>query len=387
MNCMNRCALVLLMIFSFFSYSKSVLYPSERIMTFANAETLTYFQKGDATKPLVIFIPGDSHLARISYGYPQGQEKDFLAYWVHHRGYSFLGLSYPLANSVYSQKYPSFSIQQWGDQIVQAADYFIKAHGLSKKIVVLGWSMGGAVEQVVYKAAQKRGLDLEVFIGLSAVPPLPFIMQSGSFDTNVMNKDHLAKRSQLVPWFMKQLTSQNALNGHTIISPSVYKNEFIGDIPTALSAEGYYLEKDKFIKNNELTYQDSGVFDFAHTPWIALIVDDALEDAKISTIDPFSWNFIRAEMIFHRYLKKGINPSQWSSLKELIKKIPDQLMATVHGNHFFFVGEQGAKATALHMENLINTVNHLKLLLQTQSVKSDELKGVRSQPPSVNLVE
>jgi hypothetical protein len=33
------------------------LYSQELVMQFANAQTLTYFQKGDASKPLVIFIP------------------------------------------------------------------------------------------------------------------------------------------------------------------------------------------------------------------------------------------------------------------------------------------------------------------------------------------
>ena len=366
-------SIALLMLFTLLTdiaEAKSLLYPRESVMQFADAQTLTYFKKADPEKPLVIFIPGDTHLARIAYGYPQGKEKDFLAYWVNERGYSFLGLSYPLDNPVYSKKYPDFTIHQWGEQIIQTAEYFIKQHRLSKKIIVLGWSMGGSVEQSVYAAAQKHGLEMEAFIGLAAVAPLPFIMQSGPFDTSIMAEHKLAKRDKLFPWFKDQLTIQNKLNGHKIIPKRLYHDEFLGNIPAALAAEGYFLNDGKFIKNNEMTYQDSGVFDFANTPWIALVVDDAKDDAKISLIEPYTWNFIRAEMVYQRYLKSGIAQEKWSAMQDLVKKMPSQLTTTVHGTHFFFVGELGAKNTALQIEILTNRIKLLKRQLKNHRVKS-----------------
>ena len=45
----------------------------------------------------------------------------------------------------------------------------------------------------------------------------------------------------------------------------------------------------------------------------------------------------------------------------------------MHGTHFFFVGELGAKATAFHIETLIDKVNHLKELLRRQGTASKEL--------------
>ncbi|TAL60977.1 MAG: hypothetical protein EPN84_08710 [Legionella sp.] len=377
---MKKSLLFLLVLTSSIALAKSPLYPQESVMQFAGAQTLTYFQKGKKEKPLVIFIPGDSHLARIGYGYPQGNKKDFLAYWMHERGFSFLGLSYPLDNPVYNNKYPNFTISQWGEQIAETAEYFIKQHGLSKKIVVLGWSMGGSVEQRVYEAAKKRGLEMEAFIGLAAVPPLPFVMQSGPFDTNIITKDKLADRKKLYPWCIEQLELQNHLNNHTIIPAELYKAEFIGDIPAGISAEGYYLKDNQFIHSNEMTYEDSGVFNFGKTPWIALIVDDAKEDAKISLIDPYSWDYLRAEMIYKRYLKPGINPDRWKSIQDIVRKIPVQLLTKVHGTHFFFVGEQGAKATAAHIESLLKRVNYFKDLLKRQKapVKDHALAKLES---------
>lgn len=364
--------LLLGMLYHINVFSNSRVYPNEQLLSFANAQTLTYFSKGRPDKPLIVFVPGDSHLARISYGSPQGLKKDFLAYWIKQKGYSFLGASYPLANPVFTQKYPEFTIQQWAQQLVKSAQFYIKKNQLGNHIVVLGWSMGGAVEQVVYAAAQKEGLEMDLFIGLAAVPPLPYIMQHGSFDTGTMGTDYLAKRSQIVPWFTQQLRAQNALNEHEIIPQDLYISDYIGDIPIAIAAEGYYFKDKRFITDKEQVYRDSGVFNFAQTPWIALIVDDSVSDSKISLIDPYSWDFIRAEMMYHRYLKQPLTMNAWLALRKIIKKLPEQLTATVHGNHFFFVGEQGARDTANQIELLIDRVREIQSTVQNQLALANE---------------
>ncbi|MEM9105679.1 MAG: alpha/beta hydrolase, partial [Pseudomonadota bacterium] len=58
------------------------LYAGEELLATNGIETLTYFKAGDPEKPLVVFVPGGFHLARVYYGYPGGVEKVFLAYWL-----------------------------------------------------------------------------------------------------------------------------------------------------------------------------------------------------------------------------------------------------------------------------------------------------------------
>lgn len=343
------------------------LYENEQLIEAAGAQSLVYFKKGDAKKPLLIFIPGDSHLARIAYGYPQGQAKDFLAYWLNLRGYSFLALSYPTDNPIFSKTYPGFTIKQWGDQVAEIAKKIINENQLNNQIVVLAWSMGGSIEQSITIAAKKQNLNLLAFIGLAAVPPLPYIMQSGPYSTGDMLKNGLADRKSLQAVFVDLLNKQSQYNQHEIIDPVMYKQEFLGNIPAGLSAEGYIFQDNKLVKNIPQTLKDSGVFDFANTPWIALIEDTSTDTAKISLIDPFSWDFMRAEMIYKNYLKSidysKLTRVNWQKIKELINELPKSLKIQVNGNHFFFVGEKGAQASANAIAVLINRVTQTKKTL------------------------
>ncbi|RAP36068.1 hypothetical protein B1207_10890 [Legionella quinlivanii] len=354
---------LLLLLFVFDNQAKAGLYPGETIMKGGGAESLVFFKKGDPDKPLIVFVPGDSHLARISYGFPHGKEKDFLAYWLNKKGYSFLGISYPLENPVYTQVYPGFSIHDWGEQIAEISQQIIEKHKLSNKIVILGWSMGGSIEETATSAAVKHGLEVQLFIGLSAVPPLPYVMQSGPYSTGTMRANHLADRSKLFPIFYQLIEQQNQLNQHKIIPETVYTSEFIGHIPAALAAEGYMYQNRHLVKNIPSTLKDGQVFDFANTPWIALIVDDSMTTAKISLIDPAAWNFLRAEMIYSQYLKgklSGASSHKWHKISELLNSLPQLLTMTVNGNHFFFLGEKGARKTAEQINELLGRVDSLK---------------------------
>lgn len=338
------------------SYSTERLYPNEKMMVVEGTEILSYFEMGDRHKPLIIFVPGNAHLARIGYGYPDGNSKDFLSYWIHKQGYPFLGVSYPTDNKVFNQLYPAFNITDWGNSIIGVAKDIIKKNHLSKNIVVVGWSMAGSVVQTVNAAAKKEGLNLKLFIGLSAVPPIPYIMQDSPIKMDKMLSNHLADRHKLYPWFHRWLKQQNAYNQHIIISENIYQEQFLGDIPIALGAEGYHYKNDKFIFDIQKTIDDSGIFNFAMLPWVAQIVDDSPETLKISVVDPYAWKFLLMQMIYQNYIN---NKNKWIDNK-LITTIPDSLMIKVHGSHLFFVGEKGAKITAKTIEELIEKADRLE---------------------------
>jgi len=230
---------------------------------------------------------------------------------------------------------------------------------------VLGWSMGGSVEETVNVALKKRGLTLDLFIGLSAVPPLPYVMQAGPYDTNKILPNKLADRSILTPIFVKMVEEQSQYHQHDIIPKDIYQDEFLGNFPTALSAEGYHYQNGKFIYNINQTLADGGVFNFADTPWIALIRDDSPSTAKLSLIDPAIWNYLRAEMVYKNYLANqalsSLPRDKWEAISKMIDTLPQQLTMTVHGNHFFFVGEKGARETAEDVDELISRVKKISL--------------------------
>jgi hypothetical protein len=74
-----------------------------------------------------VFLPGNSFLARIAYGFPGGREADFL-----------------------SNVYPKFGITDWGRQVVASANKVITDDGLSRSLI-------GRPVETVARAAGTRG--------------------------------------------------------------------------------------------------------------------------------------------------------------------------------------------------------------------------------------
>lgn len=97
----------------------TLLYPGESIADAAGYPCLIKQSIVSDNKPLVVLIPGDANLARVFYGFPGANPKDFFEYWLNKDGYSTLAISYPTDNSVFGKKtYPFFNIHDWAEQAV-----------------------------------------------------------------------------------------------------------------------------------------------------------------------------------------------------------------------------------------------------------------------------
>jgi hypothetical protein len=340
------------------------LFEGEQLVEVNKVQTLFKFIKGDKDKPLVIFVPGAAHLARISYGFPGGKKDDFLSYWLNKRGYSFLGVSYPIDNPVYTKIYPSFNIRDWGNQVATLTKKIIDENNLSNHVVVLGWSMGGNIEESIGEAFEKTHINVDSFIGLSAVTPISYIGQKiKGLKGNDMLPNQLLDERSFFGVFANLIEEQSKYNGHEIIPKKVYLNEFLGNIPVALSGQGYHLTDNKFEFNIQYSIDDSGVFHFNHTPWIGLINDDSSEIPKITLIDPSAWNYIRSEMLYAQYIARinlNAKPGKYAAMQQILNQTPQYLSETVHGNHFFFVGQKGASETAQKIELIMQRIDAMK---------------------------
>lgn len=349
--------------------AKTCLYAGEQLIEVNNIQTLFKYIQGDKDKPLIIFIPGAAHLARISYGFPGGKEEDFLSYWLHKKGYSFLGVSYPTDNACYSKIYPSFTIRDWGNQVAALTKIIIDKHNLSNHVVVLGWSMGGNVEESVAEALGMLHISIDSFIGLSAVTPISYIGQKiKGLKGNDMLSNQLLDERPFFNIFATLLETQNKYNGHEIIPKNIYLHNFLGNIPVALAGQGYHLAQNKFEFNIQYSIEDSGAFNYAHTPWIGLIANDSTEIPKITLIDPNAWDFIRSEMLYANYISHldlNSNPKKYAEIEQTLTQITQYFSETVHGNHFFFVGEKGARETAQKVENIVQHINSTKQKFDT----------------------
>ncbi|KAJ5354655.1 hypothetical protein N7541_005699 [Penicillium brevicompactum] len=329
------------------------------------------------TKPLVVFIPGMAHYARISYGGHEGHRKeDFLAHWFNCRGYDFLGISYPLESEqpLMSAVSPNFTIHEWGKQTAAVIDSVITTHNLSKKIIVLAWSMGGKLLQPVTVQAKKFGIKVELFVSLAATPALPGILPAVSkahFDKTAAG--YTTKKS-LEGKFLRQLEEQrhlqeNVENGSPrhIIDPAIYKKDYIGATPIGLTTSGFRYDVDtgNFVQEVDewQIMEDGKAHDFSNLPPMAAIYPTSPLDLRHAFTDKATWSFLMIQRTMNRlaqderiddYCQQGEDApvpthasgrTRFKQTQKFVTEIPELMTAAIDGNHFFFVGEKGARET------------------------------------------
>ena len=326
------------------------LHDGEMLVSAAGFPALVKFVAADKDKPLVIFVPGDAHLARIAYGFPDGNEQDFLAYWIKQAGFPFLGVSYPLENPVYSKAYPEYGIPDWGKQVADIAAHYIRENGLSNHVIICGWSMGGKIAASVSDAARNAGLVTDVFVAMAADPPVTGLLPKALTDNIRMLPNGLADREGVYAWFVNAIEQQSAYNGHTIIPKDVFEQQFIGNIPVGLMETGLLYRDGKFVHDLQETLDEAETLDFSVYPIPAVLHGNSPDDAENVLFDTSDWAFIRNRVIVDR-MRQGASydkllPARWQEIRQAVRTSADYLTEQVPGNHFFFLGKIGARQAA-----------------------------------------
>lgn len=329
------------------------LFPGEVAVEAAGRPAITKFVKGDPDKALIVFIPGSNHLARIAYGgHPGGRAEDFLAYWVQKNGYNFLGISYPLdvKSGVFPKPQPDFTVRDWGRQAMELARRTVDENQLKGRVIVVGWSMGGKIAQSAYAAAKEQKLDFDFYLSFAATPAIPGVVNPDrTFE--MLPSGYASRRKDQSNWF-SQVQTDSKIAGHEIIPQEIYYNDYIGD--GSINVEGYKLRYRDGTFAGDLMEgtQDNGAFALEDFPLVAMVLNDSPEDARHNVTDLANWSFYNANTIFNRYIagnkvKPGaLPPEKWRGVIELTRTSPELLSVSVPGNHFFFLGEAGARQTA-----------------------------------------
>ena len=347
--------------------TNSALYPGEEMLLTNGIETLTYFKAGDPEKPLVVFVPGGFHLARVAYGYPGGREADFLAHWLAQEGYSFLGASYPTGNKVYSKVYPSFSIRDWGRQVAATAKHYVDQHGLSGEVIVLGWSAGGQIAQSVYEASQAAGLDMRLYVSLASTPPVPLLLAAPGAISKAENG--LSAAPQFYDLFRKYVVAQDAMNGHEIMPWTRFESDVLGEIPVALNAimMASRYENGQFVEDLEWALADTGALKVTDFPFVVTISGDRVLDNDHALTDRGNWGLYQVQHLYRNLVlpvlstSEEIEPMAWQKLMDSMNAATSgSLNARVPGNHFFWYGEIGARETVQQLDRLILRAANLK---------------------------
>ncbi|MCV0429948.1 MAG: alpha/beta fold hydrolase, partial [Roseibium sp.] len=323
------------------------MYPGETLAEAAGHQVLYAFEPGEAGKPLIVFVPGDAHLARIFYGYPGGKSEDFVAHWVKQAGYSFLAVSYPLANPVFSEVVPAYTIKDWGNQVAAVIASVTKKNQLSGPVIVAGWSMGGKIAASVGRAAKANGTDIAMFVAMSADPPVPGFLPPANVKSIKLDENGYADRTPIYDWFLNAVTEQNTYNAHTIIPKNTYVEEFLGAVPIDLIDTGLVYENGELVSDIAKAIETSGAFSFSDYPFPVLVHDNSTSDFENVLLDASDWSFVRNRVLVERFMGErkptDLSAGEWQQLQLLVSASQQFFTEVVEGNHFFFIGEIGAR--------------------------------------------
>jgi hypothetical protein len=107
----------------------------------------------------------------------------------------------------------------------------------------------------------------------------------------------------------------------------------------------------------EAALRDIRPLDYADFPICAVIAPTDQSDHEHALGDSSSWAHITIQSLLSRELKglatRRLDSDCWMRVRTLISELPARLTRHVPGGHFFFLGREGARSTAMHIHELI----------------------------------
>lgn len=330
----------------------------------------------DKEAPLFVFNPGMNTLARAAYGGEGTRKEDFLSYWLTKNGYNFLAISYPLVTegAVFDKPYPEITVPAWGRGIAEITKEIIDEHELKGKTIVGVWSMAGKSVQPYAEAAAELEVDHDFHVALASTPPL--LTASAMARPIIMHESGMIKTPEGAPRATRELQEISEYNDRVepIISKELWISQYGGHTPSQLQGRGlrYDKKQNKITRDYWADMQDTKFFE-TNFPFVATITPSWNNDARHVLTDHATWNYFNANKVFYEYVGGGngaqdLTREQLHKYRDISRGLAQRLTIDVEGNHFFFIGEKGAKATADAIVELEKRI---------ADVKAD-LKAVRS---------
>ncbi|MGW3953108.1 hypothetical protein ACWEKM_19830 [Streptomyces sp. NPDC004752] len=334
----------------------------ERLASVGGREVLSYFQPGAADRPLIVFLPGGGHLARVCYGHPGADPTEFLAHALAAQGFPLLALSYPSTNNVFPHAHPDLTIGEWAAAAAAVTAQVTADERLGGQVVVCAWSMGGRTAHPFTTAARQLGLHVDCFIALAASAPM---LARGPFPdgTAPLNADGLwdysgyglSREAMYRTWY-RQVTDPDE-GGGPIMTEQEYHRYYCGLHSVGLRGELQIFDGTSSVTSLDNYETASGHGRWEEFPLCAAIAPTSRHDAISSLTNHLRWPLVTMEKLARTLPASAAD--RWPEILRLAHRAPEILTRTVPGNHFFFLGRRGAHATAEAIVELITATGDL----------------------------
>lgn len=349
------------------------LQPGETLRVVQGVPHIVYHRSAGRDCPLAVFLPGGGHLARVAYGHPGSDPRDFLDHWLHNVDFGLLALSYPSDHAAFSTPLPEVTIPQWTASVAALIREYVQEYPC-REIIALGWSMAGRSAVALERALRGQGLSLSLFVSLAATAPLPGLLPTALADER-FTPEGFWDSSTRHPQWLRQVAEQLGASGLCAIEPQEYLDHYVINSPFPLRGQ----PRDIHAGVEAQLADEGGAFAYADYPALATIVPENSADRLHALTDGALWGALNVLRMAHRIGRdRNIDASRWQSLRTLLAGAPRRLSRFVPGAHFFFLGEAGAKATVRHIMDLVREASAVEAELRTLLDGAD----ARDQPAS-----
>lgn len=333
-------------------------YEGERLVEVNGVPLLVHEKRGDPGQPLVVFLPGAIHLARVAYGHPGSQPEDFLGHWLAQRDRSFLAVSYPLelVDPVFDSVDPDLGLAAYAGAVAAHIEWLTAEWALPNSVTVMGWSAAGNIAPRLNVELASRGIDFDLFVALAATPAIPGLIfgstgqaaawasSDGSFTESGLLA-HGGLRS-----FLRELTETDRRYGRTVIDREVYERHYLGNMPLNLFPGLDVQRRDGTpVVGSDGPLAESMGTSWADYPMVASLQPTWVTDARHALTDRYNWGFVQTNMLSATRLSEpnaaALSDAEWRRRAEVVDSIPARLTRVIEGGHMFFVGPVGAQQT------------------------------------------
>lgn len=211
--------------------------------------------------------------------------------------------------------------------------------------------------------ARKIGLVLGFFAALAATPPIPGQNPIPPVSKIPLDEFGLFTQPPGAPLLKRGMKIAAEANGREVI-PLEFETAYLGATPVQLGGVGLRYSDERGVYEDYLAdIQDNMATDFAAYPICAPIIPGLQFDARHGITDEHVWGLYTTTRLFQLAGPKSnfaeMDPYTYQSLMSLARSAPRDLARVVGGDHFFMIGEKGAKATVqaiIEQEAVVKTL-------------------------------